>query len=67
MSQRPMHSPLDDSHLSQIRSMEPVIERARAQIELAKRAGIPVDEHAKQLVENADKLSRIKQVYFPGE
>lgn len=67
MSQRPMHSPLTDDHLRQINNMMPHLEKTAAQIALAKRAGLNMDqqeaEHKKQL----DTLTRIKQVYFPGE
>ncbi|MDR5730677.1 MAG: hypothetical protein RB191_24975 [Terriglobia bacterium] len=61
------HSPLDDSHLAQIRAAEPAIEKARAQILMAKQAGINVDQQETKLEDAADKLKKIKSVYFPGE
>jgi len=67
MSQRPLHSPLTDEHLTQIRAQAPAIERAKAQIALAKRAGLNVDQQEQQVQKNEDTLRRIAQTYFPGE
>lgn len=67
MPMRNPHSPLDDSHLAQIRSMELPIEGAKAQIALAKQAGINVDAQEKQLLTDEGKLKAIKSTYFPGE
>jgi hypothetical protein len=61
------HSPLDDQHLLQIRNAQPAIEKARAQIAMAKQAGINVDDSEKSLEAHAAKLQQIRNVYFPGE
>lgn len=65
--QRPLHTPLNDEHLNQIRNAIPHIDRAKAQIELAKRAGINIGDAADKLAKSEDSLTRIRQTYFPGE
>lgn len=42
------------------------IDRAEAQILLAKQAGIDVTTAEQQLTDNKNKLLRIKRTYFPN-
>jgi len=62
----PAGSPLQIEHLSQIRNALDTINNAKAQIELAKRAGINVADQELQIQQAEDRLRQIKQVYFPG-
>lgn len=62
----PPESPLTIAHLEQIRNALDICRNGKAQIELAKRAGIDVTELEKTLTDAENKLRQIKQVYFPG-
>jgi len=58
---------LSQSDLLDIKNALVEINNGLSQAELAKRAGINVDESVKGLLEYQDKLSKIKQVYFPND
>lgn len=62
----PAVSPLGVEHLSQIRNALDVIQNAKGQLELAKRAGIDVADQEDQIKQAETRLLQIKQVYFPG-
>lgn len=65
MSTNP-HSPLNDSHLSQINNGLEVIKQAEAQLQLAKLAGIDVTQQEKAIADSKAKLLQLKRVYFPA-
>ena len=60
-------NPLTPEHLQQIRNALDQVKVAKAQIELAKRAGIDVAQLESINDANEDKLLKLKQVYFPGQ
>lgn len=60
-------SPLTVEHLQQIQNALDQVKAAKAQIELAKRAGIDVSSLEQMNNDNETKLRQIKQVYFPGQ
>lgn len=62
----PSASPLNDDHLSQINSAMDHIQRAEAQIILAKQAGIDVAQAEQSLNESKTKLLAIRRTYFPN-
>jgi hypothetical protein len=59
-------SPLTVQHLEQMRNALDTLANMRAQIDLAKRAGIDVSQQEAQLVDAETRIRQIKNVYFPG-
>lgn len=59
-------SPLTEAHLQQLNNALDAAKLATAQIEMAKRAGIPIGSLEETNNANIDKLRSIKQVYFAG-
>lgn len=66
MAHTPPNSPLNDTHLEQLRKGLAAIEVAETQLLLAKQAGIDVSTLEKEIAENKVKLRAIKNTYFPG-
>lgn len=60
-------NPLTLEHLSQLRNALDVIQNAKGQLELAKRAGIDVRDQEVQIAQAEDRLIKIKNTYFPGQ
>lgn len=61
------NSPLTDLHLEAIKNQLAVIDKAEAQIALAKQAGIDVSEAETKLRTGKEQLLRIKNTYFAGQ
>jgi hypothetical protein len=61
------HSPLNQGHLDQIKAALNHINTAEQQLELMKRAGVPLGEYEKQIAEAKVKLTALRNTYFPGE
>ncbi len=59
--------PLGPTHLVDINKSLADIKAAKEQAELATRAGIDVTAEIKSLDDSEQKLTQIKQVYFPGQ
>jgi hypothetical protein len=66
MSPQP-ESPLTAEHLQQIKNALDAVKRAKVQIELAKRANVPLGDLEQTNLDNEAKLINLKQVYFPGQ
>jgi hypothetical protein len=64
--QTPSVNPLNENHLADINQALAHIDIIRRSIDLAKRAGVDVREHEKQLADNEQKLRAIKAAYFPN-
>lgn len=62
----PEPNPLNAAHLEQINQALATAEAGLKAIDLAKRAGINVDQQEKSLQESISKLKAIKQTYFPN-
>lgn len=60
-------NPLTPDHLAQIKNALDMIQQAKYQIDLAKRAGIDVSAAEQLNNDNESKLRQVKQVYFPGQ
>lgn len=60
-------SPLTDDHHSQIVSALKQIEAAKAQVALAKQAGIDVSGADQKIQDAEQKLLAIKRTYFPNK
>jgi len=60
------NSPLNDTHLAQIRAALRYVDIAETQLVLAKQAKIDVSGLEKQLADAKDKLLAIKNTYFPN-
>lgn len=61
----PEVSPLTGVDLDKINQGIAHAQKALAQVELAKRAGLPVDQQEAQAKAALDQLIKMKQVYFP--
>lgn len=62
----PRQNPLGEEHLQTLNQGIAQAEAANAQIELAKQAGIPVDQFEQGAKDTHARLLRMKQTYFPG-
>lgn len=60
------NNPLTEDHLAQMNNALDAAKRAQDQIDLAKRAGIDVEQHEATLKASVDKIRQVKSVYFPG-
>lgn len=60
-------SPLTQDHLQQLKNALDNVAQAKIQIDLAKRAGIPIGDLEDMNNQNESKLRQIRQVYFPGQ
>ena len=60
-------SPLTLDHLQQLNNALDQIKLANIQIDLARRAGINVDDADALNKQNETKIRQLKQVYFPGQ
>jgi hypothetical protein len=58
--------PLTEQHLQEINGGLDKIRSAQRQIQLAKMAGIDVSSLEAQAADAQEKLTKLKQVYFPG-
>jgi hypothetical protein len=59
-------SPLNDSHLANIKKSLEIANSALQAAEMAERAGIDVTAQKQSLQDSIQKLLQIKQVYFPN-
>jgi len=57
---------LTDDHYHQIKTALETIPILQAHLDQAKMAGFDTSAHQKTLDEHADRLRKIKNVYFPG-
>lgn len=57
---------LTEEHYQQIKNALDAVAAIQPHIDQAVRAGVPMDEHQKQLTETAESLRRLRNVYFPG-
>jgi hypothetical protein len=57
---------LSETDLTRINQALAQLDRADQVIDMANRAGIPVDQFQKDAKDRRDKLLRIKNTFFPG-
>lgn len=62
----PVNSPLNETHLEQLRKAIEAAKVAETQILLAKQAGIDVSTIEKELQDSMSRIRAIKNTYFPG-
>lgn len=61
------HSPLNDTHLADMRNALAQIAIGEHQIMLAKQAGVDVSVLEKTMQEHKQRILQIKNTYFPGQ
>ena len=64
---RPPASPMGDKELAKLQDAKAKLTEAKAQIMLAKQAGLDVTDQEKQVDDGLAQTARFMQVYFPGE
>lgn len=58
--------PLDESHFQILKGGIDAAEQAKEHIDMARSAGINVDDHEKRVNAELTQLRKLKDVYFPG-
>lgn len=58
---------LTDQHLQTIKDALAQLDRAQAELNLAKQAGIDLPNHQAEIDATRTKLQAMRQTYFPGQ